>query len=191
MLFSHAQISSFIGQNTIAMTFFLSLATSRYSQRNYDASRIVAKETLLRVLECGRMAPSASNRQPWKIVVVQSEVVLNQLQKAYAAPWFREVNTVLVVKGYPEQAWIRSVVGYNAIETDLTIFMDHLVLAAHAEGLSTCWIAAFDPHIMQQALALKDDEVVFAMTPIGYFPDGKPVVRQKSRKPLDEIVEWM
>lgn len=170
---------------------FLSLVTSRCSVRSYDNSRPVEKEKINRVIEAGRMAPSASNRQPWKIVVIQSPPLLKLLHDCYPAPWFIGANTVVVVKGKVSEAWVRKADLYCSIETDLTILMDHIILAAHAEGLGTCWIAAFDPEKLKTALQLNKDEVVFAITPIGYPVDGEIAVREKSRKLMGEIVEWI
>jgi len=173
------------------MEDYFNFVTSRYSVRSYDFDHQISKEKLMRVLETARMAPSAANRQPWKIMVIQSEILLQKLHEAYPAPWFAQANTVLVVKGYPDEAWTRNVDGYNSIETDLSILMTHIVQAAHAESLSTCWIEAFDPEKLREALGLNPDEVVFAITPLGYTPVGIKTVRPKSRKPLDEIVEWL
>lgn len=169
----------------------ISFLSSRYSVRSYDNNRPIEKDKLMRVLEAGRFAPSASNRQPWRIMVIQSPSILNQLSACYQTPWFANCNTVLVVKGTVSEAWSRKSDGYNSIETDLTILMDHLILAAHAEGLGTCWIANFDPELLKKTLKLTSNEVVFAFTPIGYPVEGEQAVRPKTRKSLDEIVEWV
>ncbi|NOU46483.1 MAG: nitroreductase [Bacteroidales bacterium] len=170
---------------------FLSLASNRYSIRGYDSQKPVEKEKLLRVLEAGRMAPSAANRQPWTIVVVQSQAKLQALTTVYPAKWFADAPVVLIVKGRKSEAWKRRSDNYCAIETDLTIIMDHLILAATAEGLGTCWIAAFDEVKLREILKLTDDEVVFALTPIGYALENEIVTRPKTRKTLEEIVEWL
>lgn len=173
------------------MDNFLDFISSRYSVRSYDGSREIEEDKLLRVLEAGRMAPSAANLQPGKIVVAQSADMLDKLHRAYPAPWFAEANTVLIVKGNASEAWMRKPDGYNSICDDLSILMTHLILAAHAEGLATCWVEAFDTELMGEILKLKEDEVVYAMTPIGYAPQSGMVTRPKTRKPLDEIVEWL
>ncbi len=170
---------------------FPSLAKSRYSYRSYDPSRPVEKEKLLRILEAGRMAPSAANRQPWTFVVVESAEMRAKIHGCYAAPWFADAPVVLVVKGRLSEAWVRRSDGYNALETDLSIAMDHMILAATDEGLATCWIAAFDPEKLRKALALSEDEQVYAITPIGYAGDDISARRVKSRKPLEEIVKYV
>jgi nitroreductase len=168
---------------------FLEVLRGRESVRSYDPERPVPQDVLSRVLEAGRIAPSAANRQPWKFLLVSSPAALERVRTCYGQPWFRDAPHVLVVKGNREQAWKRARDGYVSIETDLTIAMDHMILAAENEGLGTCWIAAFDPHALRQALALGSDEVVFAITPVGYPRPGYSKRAAKARKPLDEVVE--
>ena len=72
-------------------------------------------------------------------------------------------------------------------EVDATIAMDHLVLAATALGLGTCWIAAFDPAAAREVLGLPDNVEPIAFTPLGY-PD-KPTPGS-GRRPLEEIVRY-
>ncbi len=110
-----------------------------------------------RILNAGRIAPSAANRQPWKFVVVQSKDKLEKLHQCYGRDWFHNAPYVLVVKGYKNLAWERPYDGYNALETDLTIAMDHMILAAEFEGVGTCWIAAFDPEKLNDVFGFKGE----------------------------------
>lgn len=170
---------------------FYALIKARYSVRSYDSQKEIEKEKLLRILDAGRMAPSAANRQPWKFLVIQTPKMLDKFRTLYPARWFAQANTIIVVKGNKTDAWVRTADGYNAIETDLTIAMDHIILAAANEGLATCWIAAFDPDKLKEVLELTDDEVVFAITPIGYAGEDLGATRPKTRKAMDEVVEWI
>lgn len=88
-----------------------------------------------------------------------------------------------------DEAWVRTKDGYNSIETDLTIAMDHLVLAATDAGIGTCWIAAFAPDILREALQLKPNEEIFAFTPLGYAASDATIA-PKRRKSLAEIVTF-
>lgn len=169
---------------------FNELVRLRSSIRGYEPDKAVEKDKLLRILEAGRMAPSAKNNQPWTFVVITSAEVLKEVHTAYARDWFWQAPVVIVVKGRREDAWERKYDNYNALETDLTIAMDHIILAATAEGLGTCWIAAFEPEILHKALGLKPEEVVFALTPLGYPSEKGLMVVPKVRKPLSSIVEW-
>ena len=102
---------------------------------------------------------------------------------------FSDAPHILVVVGYPEEAWVRKYDGYNSIETDLTIAMDHMILAAEYEGVGTCWVGAYDPDILKEALELGKNEVVYSITPLGYQKEGFLKKGSKKRKPLDEIVK--
>jgi nitroreductase len=72
-------------------------------------------------------------------------------------------------------------------EVDATIAMDHLVLAATALGLGTCWVAAFDPQAARDVLGLPADVEPLAFTPLGYA-DDEP--KEKRRRPLEELVRY-
>jgi len=158
---------------------------ARYSVRGYRPEP-VDDATLERVLEAARRAPTASNRQPFRIVVVHTEGRTDELLRIYRAPWFVQAPLVLAMVAVPGEAWRRSD-GKPYDEVDATIALDHLVLAATALGLGTCWIAAFDPAAARQVLSLPDDVEPIAFTPLGY-PD-KPAARS-DRRPLAELVKY-
>ncbi|NTW56870.1 MAG: nitroreductase [Chlorobiaceae bacterium] len=172
------------------MTDFHELASKRCSIRSYDTGRAIPDELLLRVLDAGRLAPSAKNLQPWKFHVVRSPEMLQKVQASYSRDWLKSAPCLLVVSGKREQAWVRSLDGYNSLETDLAIVMDHIILAATAQGLGTCWIAAFDPVALNEALGLGPDDEVFAFTPLGYAAPGAITV-PKNRRPLDAMTEFL
>jgi len=169
---------------------FHELVATRKSVRGYDPERPVPREALTRILDTARLAPSAKNLQPWTLLVVGSAEMLSAVRPCYEREWFQKAPQILIVKGNRNSAWVRNSDGWNSLETDLAIVMDHLVLAAHAEGVATCWISAFDPVLLHKVLELTPDDEVFAITPLGYAstPDE---TRPKSRKPLDEVVEYL
>ncbi len=168
---------------------FYTLINSRESVRQYNPDESIDKEKLLRILEAGRLAPSAANFQPWKFIVVSGEPLLSQVKSCYGRDWLNDAPHILIVVGDKTRAWTRAYDGYNTIETDLTIAMDHMILAAENEGIGTCWIAAFDPVKLRNILKMNQNEVVFAFTPLGYPIDGY-LKKEKIRKALDEIVVW-
>lgn len=170
---------------------FLQLVKTRESIRNYDPERPVEQEKLDRILEAGRLAPSAANRQPWKFYLISKPENLARIRKCYAKGWFDDAPQILVVAGKRDQAWTRGSDGYNALETDLTIAMDHMILAAEAEGIGTCWIAAFDPENLKNAGIIDPDETVFAITPLGYPKPGFEKRGQKLRKTAKEVIVYL
>lgn len=170
---------------------FADLIRLRESVRSYDPARSLDREVLLRILEAGRLAPSAANRQPWQFIVVESPQILDRVRGCYHREWFRNAPCVLVVTGSRELAWKRASDGYCSIETDLAIAMDHMILAAENEGVGACWIAAFDPLVLRQALNLPPETCLFAITPLGYPEAGHERKGVKSRKLMDEVVTFM
>jgi nitroreductase len=157
----------------------------RYSVRGYRPDP-VDEETLRRVLEAARQAPTAANRQPFRIVVIHTAERADELARVYGRGWFTQAPLVLAMVAVPGEAW-RRMDGKPYDEVDATIAMDHLVLAATALGLGTCWIAAFDPGVARQVLGLPDDVEPIAFTPLGY-PDGKR--SSTARRPLSELVRY-
>ncbi len=170
---------------------FTELVKLRESIRSYDPGRAVSKDVLLKILDIGRLAPSASNRQPWKFVIIGSEEMLAKVRLCYEKEWFQDAPQILAVVGDRSEAWIRRYDQRSFIETDLAIAMDHLILAAANEGVGTCWISNFKSDIVRTALGLKDNQHVFAMTPLGYpRPDYKRNAA-KERKTLSAVMDWI
>ena len=163
----------------------------RESIRDYDPQKPVSRETLERILDAGRMAPSACNCQPWEFLVIESPEMLEKMRACYHREWFKDAPHILVVLGLKDKAWVRGFDGYNSIETDLSIVMTHLILAAENEGVGTCWIEAYDPAILRKALELDDNQVVFSITPLGYTRQGFSKRGTKNRRPLEEIVRYL
>jgi nitroreductase len=161
----------------------------RESIRSYDPDRPLTPEVYTRILDAGRVAPSAANKQPWQFWLVSSPAMLAKLRPCYSGEWFQQAPHILVVVGSKKQAWVRKFDGYNALETDLTIALDHLILAAENEGVATCWIAAFNPAVLRSALDLSDDEIVYAITPLGYPQADFKKKMAKQRKPFNEVVK--
>lgn len=164
---------------------FRALAAARYSVRAYRPDPI--PEALLeQLLETVRLAPSACNRQPFRVVVLPTRGREGDLLRIYPKPWFVEAPLVLAVCAVGAEAWTRSRHdGWNAAETDATIAMDHLLLAAADRGLGTCWVAAFDPAAARDVLALPDGIVPVAFTPLGWPADAPG---PKERRPRAELV---
>jgi nitroreductase len=164
---------------------FAELIKKRYSVRAYKAD-VVEEDKLRQVLEAARLAPTAANRQPFRIVVIHRAGREVELKRIYHRDWFVQAPLLLCICGVPAQAWSRSD-GKNYTDVDVSIAMDHLVLAATDLGLGTCWVAAFDPAAARQVLGLPDDVEPIAFTPLGY-PADQP--RPKERKALSELVRY-
>ena len=170
---------------------FFELINTRESIRDYDPEAIIKKEVLLRIINAGRIAPSASNKQPWKFLVISSREMLEKIRPCYHRDWFKDAPHILIVLGDKSSSWVRKKDGYNSIETDLTIAMDHIILAAETVGVATCWISAFDNELLRTALQLTDSQIVFNITPLGYPRHGFQKKSDKTRKSIEEVVEFL
>lgn len=168
---------------------FTELINSRESVRNYDPSRPVPEEVLKRILDAGRIAPSACNLQPWKFLLVSSPAMLEKVRECYNRDWFRDAPHVVAVVGLNDRSWVRSFDKYRSVETDAAIAMTHIILAAENEGVGTCWIAHFDPAKLRKALGITADQEIYGITPLGYQRPGFRKSGEKKRKDFSEVVE--
>jgi nitroreductase len=166
---------------------FFDLIQQRYSVRTYH-NQAVEEEKLNLILEAARLAPTAANRQPFQIIVIHTTGREAELAQIYGEKWFTQAPLVLAVCGLPEQAWNRRRSdGKSYLDVDAAIIMDHIILAAAALGLGTCWIAAFNPSAARLVLGLPDHVEPLLFTPLGYPADSP---HPKTRKDLTDLVRY-
>jgi len=158
----------------------------RRSVRAYDA-RPVPEEVLNRVLEAGRLAPSAMNYQPWHFVVVRNAEKRKTLSDGRYAKFLTQSPVVIVGLGDKKSSPEWHVV-------DTTIALQQMALAATEEGLGTCWIGSFYEDRVKEALGVPDRYEVVAMLAVGYPKDNADLravpVKAKNRKELGKIVSY-
>ena len=156
---------------------------ARRSVRGYKPLA-VPEDSLARVLEAARLAPSANNRQDYKFVVVRDSKKRKKLVDAANSQEFvGEAPVVIVaVSLNPDRIMTCEVPAYAV---DLAIAVDHMTLAAVEEGLGTCWIGAFSQEKVRRLLKIPEQYKVLTVLPLG-FPADKPKV--KTRKRIDELV---
>ena len=156
---------------------------SRRSIRAYEP-RPVPEDVLSRILEAGRLAPSANNRQPWHFIVVKDPEKKKVLSAGKYAHFLVDTPVVVVGCGDAELSprWYA---------VDVTIALQNMVLTATEEGLGTCWIGSFDEDPVRKCLNVPERYKVVAMLAMGYPKDkldiGAFLVRSKNRKALKEI----
>jgi len=160
---------------------------TRRSVRAYKPDP-VPQDKLDRILEAARLAPTAANRQPFIFYVIKDQAARTALKSAYNQAWFCEAPVIICACAEPAKAW-RRMDGRNYADVDTTIAMDHLILAAAAEGLGTCWIGAFNPPAVKKVLNLPDGLDPIALTPLGYPVDDAP--RPKDRKAISDFVRYI
>jgi nitroreductase len=155
----------------------------RKSIRTYKNDPI-PENKLQKVLEAARLAPSASNQQQWKFVVVRDEAKRKQLSIA-ANGQPHVAKAPVVIAGVAMDVNRVMMCGIHTYPIDLAIAIDHITLAAVNEGLGTCWIGAFSQDQARKVIGVPDKYTIVGLLPLG-FPAEEG--RTKSRKSLDEIV---
>lgn len=165
---------------------FYDVVKTRRSVRSYRSDPI-REDVLARVLEAVRIAPSGSNRQPWRFIIVKDEAVKQRLVPACnGQSWIGDAPIVIVACGQDIHYDRGGYMGEMSVLVDVSIAFTHLILAARAEGLGTCWIGAFNNNEVKKILEIPEDYNVVAVTPLGY-PKGQPFTEPKGRKALTEI----
>ena len=164
---------------------FLKLCAERYSLRSF-AEAPIPDDILNQILAAGRLAPTAMNLQPQRILVIRSEEALAKMRtvkKCYGA------NTVLMVCGDTEVACNRPKVDHCMAEMDCAIVTTQMMLAAQSLGVGSCWICAFDVPAMHKAFDLPENLTPYVLLALGYPSEtAEPGPRHFERYPLEHTV---
>jgi len=157
---------------------------NRRSVRSYKAEP-VPEGKLRKVLEAGRLAPSAHNAQDWKFIVVREAEKRKKLAKAAGQNFIAKASVVIAAVGLDPEHFLPSENPAYAI--NLAIALDHMALMATAEGLGTCWIGAFSQVEVKRILNIPEQYKVVALLLLGFAAD---LPGAKSRKSLKEIISY-
>jgi len=156
----------------------------RTSVRHYEP-RPIEPAVLARVLEAARLAPTAKNRQEWRLFLAVDPAVRQRLvdQAAPHQPFLREAPVLIAACALDPSYVMRC--GHPSHLIDLAIVLDHLSLQAAEEGLGTCWIGSFDEAPARAALGIPEPVRIVQLMALGYpaGPQGR-----RPRKPLAELV---
>ena len=153
----------------------------RRSVRNFQ-EKDIDKELLREIIQAGKFAPSAQNKQPWKFVVVRDPETKSKLaEKARKQLWIGDAGVVIAALGMDKKD---PSIYERWAERDVMTAVEHMVLTAWELGYGTCWIGAFEQKDIKEILDIPEAMTVINLLPIG-VPDQKPEPR--GRKPFDEI----
>ncbi len=177
---------------------FFDVVARRHSVRTFRPDP-VPEELIAQCIEAARLAPSWRNGQCWRFIVVRDRQTIDQLaaQRIYGYPinrWLRSAPAVVVACADPRESGQHGDLPYWAVDT--AIALEHLVLAATALGLGTCWIGGFDEATVRRLLEVPEGIRVVAYTPLGYPAAReslmgqavKTIARSHRRKPMEQIV---
>ncbi|KXB06514.1 hypothetical protein AKJ53_00150 [candidate division MSBL1 archaeon SCGC-AAA382F02] len=159
----------------------------RRSVRSYKEKKI-PQEKLEEIINFGKMAPSANNRQDWKFILITDEKKKEEIYKdAKKQSFIKEASAIIAgITTNPED---KMTCGIPAGIVDLSIALDHISLKAAEEGLGTCWIGAFHQEKAKNTLEIPENHKIVALMTIGY-PKHSLSEKEKQRKNLKEIISY-
>jgi len=160
---------------------FIDIVLSRRSIRRYEKQDI-PKDVLDKILEAGRQAPSAGNKQPWRFIVLTDYDIKEKLSHGRWNTFVKDSVFTVVGCGY-----IGDEYGRKWSTVDTSIALQNMVIAAWGLGIGSCWIGDFQEAEVKRLLNIPEDRKVIALVTFGY-PAEKIGSRQK--KPIDEIVSY-
>lgn len=167
---------------------FIELAKARYSARKYK-SQSVEKDKLNTILEAGRVAPTAANKQPQRILVLQEKESLDKLGKTanvYGAP------LAIIVCGDAAEAWERPEDKKVFADIDASVVATHMMVQAADLGLGSVWVGIFDPTVLKNTFNIPNGVEPVGVLAIGYA-DGEPSSPERhstTRKQLKDTVAY-
>jgi nitroreductase len=159
---------------------------SRRSIRSYRP-QAVENEKLDRILEAGRLAPTARNSQDWRILIVSDPEIKNALidRASPKQDFLKQAPIILAACALNPDYIMRC--GHPAFLIDLAIVLEHIALQAVREGLGTCWIGSFDEPGAKSVLKVPAAVRIVELMSLGYF-DALPPARE--RKPVQDLYHW-
>lgn len=163
---------------------------SRRSIRNFIKKKVEKKKIDI-ILEAGRRAPSAGNRQPWRFIVVRDPKSKNKLYNAtWKQPWIKDADTLIIVATNPFDSWEHVRYGdvggdwKNIYLLDVGASIENMLLAAHSLNLGAVWVGAMNKLPVFEVIGEHKKEKkleIISIIAIGY-PDPKKLGKRTSRK---------
>jgi len=176
---------------------FIDLVKHRKSIRDF-LDKSVEREKIMTCLEAARLAPSASNSQPWRFIVVDDKQLKKKLCKAafggvYFINSFCKTAPVIIVV-ISEKSKFTTRIGAMFRGTqfyliDIGIACEHLVLQAEDLGLGTCWIGWFNERAVKSVLNIPRNKKIDILIALGYY-DREKLGTEHGREPMEKIASF-
>lgn len=159
---------------------------NRRSVRAYN-EKPIAEDSLARILEAGRLAPTARNGQDWRILIVSNPEIKSALidQASPRQTFLKQAPIILAACALNPDYVMRC--GHPAYLIDLAIVLEHIALQAVREGLGTCWIGSFDEAKAKSVLNVPAAVRIVELMSMGHY-DSLPDARE--RKPVQDLYNW-
>ena len=161
---------------------FYDVIKKRKSIRRFKPD-LVPMDTIKKILDAARMAPTWANMQGVKLLIVNEKEVVEKVGVAIGQKWAKYSPMFIVAISKATSSGTNS--GLKYFMLDVGIVFEHLILAATAEGLGTCWIGHFNEEEVKNILSIPDKYRVVALTPLGY--PSMPA-KETGKKPLSAMV---
>jgi nitroreductase len=158
----------------------IDLVLSRRSVRRYE-KKDIPKDVLGSILEAGRQAPSAANKQPWHFIVLTKVEIKNELSKGVFNRFLKDAPVTIV--GCAHKDLIAS--KWSIIST--TIALQNMVVAAWVMGVGSCWIGDFNEEKVKKLLNIPESWNVVSLVTFGYPAEKRQPIKKKS---IEEIVSY-
>jgi nitroreductase len=160
---------------------FTDVILTRRSIRHYN-KKAIPEDVLNQILEAGRSAPSAANRQPIHFIIVNNEEAKKELSKGMFNRFIKDSPAVIV-----GCADVNSLLTGKWAIVDSAIAMQNMVIAAWTLGVGSCWIGDFNEKKVRELLKIPDKWKVVALVTLGY-PAEQP--EQRKKKPIEELFSF-
>ena len=159
----------------------------RYSVRKYS-SKAIEQEKLDYILEAGRVAPTAANRQTQRILVVNNKEGLKNLSKSTTKQF--NPPTMLIICSNPKDNWTNKFDNHEMNDIDCSIVCTHMMLAAKESGIDSLWINSFNPEPLYEDFNIPKEYKIVNLLALGYTDDEpkSPDRHLNDRKPINETV---
>ena len=166
---------------------FTELAKKRYSCRAISSKK-VEREKIDAIIDSAILAPTAVNKQPFKIFLMDSEEAKKNICSITNCTFGADVFLVVGYKA--DDAWVREYDGHNFGEVDASIVATHMMLQITDLGLETTWVGHFNAPELKKLYPQMNDYELIAIFPVGYPEESaKPSERHFIRKEKEEILE--
>lgn len=168
---------------------FYELAKERYSARKFSPKKI-EDEKVRKILETGRVAPTAVNAQPQRIYVLNSEESLKKINDI--TPYAFHAPLVMLICADETKAWVNPFNKRSSAQTDVAIVTAHMMLQAKELGIDSVWVCYFDTEVVKKEFNLPENIEPYCIMPMGYATEEtKPNPRHFDRKSLEETVKFL
>lgn len=168
---------------------FLEMTKTRFSVREFSNKK-VEEEKLQKILEAARVAPTACNKQPQRIFVIQEEQALKKMKNCTRFDF--DAPLIFIICYDKTESWKRSVDGKDGGEVDASIVTTHMMFEAMELGLGTTWVGSFNPMQVRKEYDIPEAYEIVSILPTGYpSENAKPSKQHEERKEIKQMVKYV